>query len=153
MGGGDGLHRGGPVGADQELTRPDRLFYDAGCGLCHHAVRFFLRHDPRGTLRFAPLGGETFLRSVPPEVRRDLPDSLVVLTPQGRTLVRAAAVAHLLHRLGGPWSLLGWAWGALPRAVSDRIYEALARNRRRWFRSPGDTCPASPDALRDRFDP
>src|SRR5688500_7691993 len=34
------------------------LLYDGTCGLCNGAVQLVLRHDRRGTLRFAPLQGE-----------------------------------------------------------------------------------------------
>jgi predicted DCC family thiol-disulfide oxidoreductase YuxK len=141
------------VGADQGLRETDRLFYDGGCGLCHRAVRFFASRDHAGTIRYAPLGGETFRRALLPEVRAVLPDSLVVRTAEGRVLVRAAAVSYLLHRLGGGWRLLGWMGDASPRALSDRLYEALARNRRRWFHPPEEACPILPLAQRARFDP
>lgn len=152
MGGGAGLHRGGPVGAGQGLS-PEWIFYDGACGLCHGAVRFLVRHDRRGAFRFAPLGGETFLREVRPESRGELPDSLVVLAAGSPPLVRTAALIHLLRRLGGGWSLLAGLVGILPRAWMDGCYDTVARRRRHWFRPPGATCPALPPDQRARFDP
>lgn len=141
------------MGADQGLTDPDRLFYDGGCGLCHRAVRFLMARDPAGAIRFAPLGGETFLRTVPPERQAALPDSLVVQTSEGRILVRTAAAARLLWRLGGGWRLLERLGRILPRTVTDRLYDFVARHRRRWFPAPSGSCPLLPAELRDRFDP
>lgn len=131
----------------------DRLFYDGSCGLCHQAVRFFAFRDHAGLLRFAPLGGETFLKILPLEVRAGLPDSLVVRTAEGRVLVRAAAVSYLLGHLRGGWRLLGWMGATLPQALANRLYDALARNRRRWLRPPDKACPVLPLAQRGRFDP
>lgn len=152
MGGGAGLHRGGPVGAGEGLG-PERVFYDGACGLCHGAVRFLIRRDRRGAFRFAPLGGDTFLREVGPELRAALPDSLVLITAGGRVLVRTAAVRHLLRRLGGVWALLAKLVALLPQARADGLYDALARRRRRWFRRPEATCPVLPPDQRVRFDP
>ncbi len=133
---------------------PERLFYDGHCGLCHGAVRFVLARDRAGTLfRFAPLGGESFLREVPLAERQDLPDSIVVVTREGRRLVRWRAACHILLRVGGCWGLLGRVLGAVPAALGDRFYDFVARNRHRFFRKPADTCPVASPQLRRRFDP
>lgn len=153
MGGGAGLHRGGPVGAGQGLNGPDRLFYDGGCGLCHRAVSFLAGRDRAGAIRFAPLGGATFLRSLPLEARGSLPDSLVVLTAEGGLLTRSAAVRHLLRRIGGGWGLLARAAGLLPLAWADGLYDAVARRRGRWFPPPVEGCPLPPGDQRARFEP
>lgn len=78
-------------------------------------MRFVLAEDRAGTaFRFAPLQGETFAARVPAEMRRLLPDSLVVLTEGGETLVRSAAVLYVLGRLGGLWWPLASGIGVLP---------------------------------------
>ena len=158
MGGGGGLHRGGPVGADQGLSPsqnpvpglvpgPTRVFYDGGCGLCHGAVRFAARRDILGRLRFAPLDGPTFRRTVPVEARRDLPDSLVVLTAEGAVLSRSEAILHLLGRLGSPWPAVASVLAWVPVPLRDGVYRLVARLRRRQeactLVTPGD----------DRFEP
>lgn len=152
MGRGAGLHRGGPVGADQGLTPdpspgPTRVFYDGSCGLCHGAVRFAARRDTLRRLRFAPLDGPTFRRAVPAEARRDLPDSLVVLTAEGAVLSRSEAILHLLRRLGSPWLAVAATLAWVPVPLRDGIYRLVARLRRRReacaLVAPGD----------DRFEP
>ena len=70
----------------------DLLFYDGGCGLCHRWVRFVLWADRGGVFRFAPLGGETFRSRVREDEREGLPDSLVLLTPDGSLRTRSAAL-------------------------------------------------------------
>lgn len=144
------------MGADQGLSpssRPDpgpvptRVFYDGGCGLCHGAVRFAARRDTLGRLRFAPLDGPTFQRTVPAEARRALPDSLVVLTPEGAVLSRSEAILHLLGRLGSPWPAVASVLAWVPVPLRDGVYRLVARLRRRQeactLVTPGD----------DRFEP
>ena len=139
-------------------TRPasstlDLVFFDGACGLCHHTVRWLLLADAAGEhFRFAPLGGQRFEQLFDPGQRQHLPDSLVVRTARGRILVRAAAVAHLLQRLGGFRGLLGRGLGALPTIVGDSLYGLVARSRKHLFRRPPSTCPQVPPELAQRFD-
>ena len=133
------------MGADQGLTR---LFYDGGCGLCHGLARFVARHDRTGKLRFAPLRGETFTRRMPPENREGLPDSLVVLSPEGSLLTRSGAAIHLLLRMGPGWRACGLALGWVPSVIRDAAYDLLARHRPRR-----QVCAREDRVEGDRFDP
>ena len=142
---GNGLHRGGVVGADQGLTR---LFYDGTCGLCRGVVRFAARHDRSGGIRFAPLGGRTFDRLVPAEARRDLPDSLLVLASDWSLLVRSSAVVHLLGRMGPAWRLLGILLSWIPEGLRDAAYDWVAR----WRPRPSP-CPVDKRPHDERFEP
>ena len=136
------------------LTQAELIFYDGRCGLCHHTVRFVLKHDRSGNaFRFAPLQGETFLRRVPIAQRADLPDSIVILTEQGSLLVRSDAILHILRRLGGGWKLVAAITGAIPWLLRDAAYNSVARIRYRIFGKREDSCPIVPVKLRARFDP
>lgn len=131
---------------------PEMVFYDGHCGLCHGAVRFLLAEDSQGTkFRFAPLGSEKFLAAIPEHLRRDLPDSLVVMTEQGRLLTQSSAVLHLLSRLGGIWRALSLVFAIVPKPLRDALYDQIARLRHRWFAAPEAACPMLPPALRERF--
>ena len=132
----------------------ERIFYDGDCGVCHWSVGFVARHDPDGkTFRFAPLDGESFENSVPAELRRQLPDSMVVQTADGSVLLRSEGVVHILRRLGSFWRPLGWALAIVPRPLRDFFYDRFARIRHRLVRRPQGVCPMVPVELRRRFDP
>jgi predicted DCC family thiol-disulfide oxidoreductase YuxK len=132
---------------------PPQLFYDGSCGLCHLWVRFALAVDPRGETRFAPLGGETFLRRVPEAEREGLPDSLVMLTRDGRVLTRSEGVLSLLREMGGLWRALAALVAVVPRGLTDVVYDGVARVRHRVFPRPEGVCPVVPGPARSRFDP
>jgi predicted DCC family thiol-disulfide oxidoreductase YuxK len=129
------------------------LFYDGDCGLCHASVRFVLNRDRRDHFRFAPLGGDTFDRTVPVDGREHLPDSLVLLSENDGLLTRSDAVLHVLYRLGGGWRLLARLAAVVPRSLRDRIYDLVARWRRQLFARPAGTCPVVPPSLRGRLLP
>jgi predicted DCC family thiol-disulfide oxidoreductase YuxK len=133
--------------------QPEILFYDGYCGLCHRAVRFVVAADRKGTLfRFAPLQGGTFQRLVSPEQRATLPDSVVVMTADGKLLARSEALLHILRRLGGAWKALALVLNILPRGFGDFLYDFVARIRYRIFGRRDRLCPVMRPEWRARFD-
>ena len=139
--------------AEGSAPRIERIFYDGHCGLCHGAVRFVIARDPQGRLfRYAPLEGGTFAALVPAERRVGLPDSVVVLTEDGRLLVRSDSFIHILRRLGGFWRVTGAIIVVIPRTIRDGVYNFIARVRYRIFGRRPEVCPVTPAELRGRFD-
>ena len=82
-----------------------------------------------------------------------LPDSVVVLTPDGHVLARSKAVQRTLERLGGAWTVPLAISRVVPRAVIDACYDAIARMRRRIFKKPPAACPNVSPEWRSRFLP
>lgn len=140
---------GSPVAAT------DIVFYDGHCGLCHASVRFILRREkPTSALPlFAPLLGETFNRLVRPAIGCEVPDSLHVLTRDGRLLNRSRAVIHLARGLGGGWARLAAVSSWCPTVVLDLIYRLVAAMRKRLLKPPASTCPMAGSEHRHRFLP
>jgi predicted DCC family thiol-disulfide oxidoreductase YuxK len=135
-------------------SRPDLLFYDGRCGLCHRLVRFAVTRDRDGTrFRFAPLEGETFLAQYDSARRAALPDSIVLHTADGRTMLRSEAAFAIAERLGGPWRVAARLAGLLPRWLTDLGYDAVARIRGLLFARPEGSCPLLPPEVRGRFLP
>ena len=119
------------------------LFFDGECGFCNGAVRWFLRHDRRGVLRFAPLQGETYAALEVPEKPRDM--STMVLLKDGRLYTRSSASARLLMALGGWWAVIGALMWVVPKPLRDLGYRLVARHRYRIAgRRPGGEACAIP---------
>lgn len=130
----------------------DHVFYDSHCGFCQGWVRFIVMRDRRGVFHFAPLHGETFRNLVPESERGNLPDSVVVVTADGKVLTRSTAAVHLLGRLAGPWRVFAAVIGVLPRPLRDCGYDRVASVRRLLAAKPVDACPVVPVELRQRFE-
>jgi predicted DCC family thiol-disulfide oxidoreductase YuxK len=125
------------------------LLFDGECNLCSGAVAFVLRRDRSGAFRFASLqspAGRALLRR---HGRSTSSLSTVVLIDGDRVLLRSDAVLEVARRLGGAWPLL---YGLLlvPRALRDRLYDVIARRRRRWF-GRRETCLLPTPEVADRF--
>jgi predicted DCC family thiol-disulfide oxidoreductase YuxK len=122
--------------------------------MCHAWVKWLVRRDVSGRLfLYAPLGGPTFLSSVPPEIQPTLPDSIVVLTTDYQVLTRSRATLYLVKSLSFPWSVfycLGIPW---PIKLLDFFYDRVASIRKKIFATPKSVCPILPAHLRKRFLP
>ena len=133
---------------------PTQVFYDGHCGLCHRFVRLVLAEDLDGrAFRFAPLDSAAARAAYDAREQASLPDSVVVRTPEGETLVRSRGALHVLARLGGMWRLVGALLGIVPRSLLDAAYDVVARVRHRIFGRTATACPIEPPHLAARFDP
>ncbi len=114
-----------------EQSGGEVIFYDATCRVCRAAARSVRRADAAAArFQIAPLGGDSFRACVPEGERRELPDSLVVRTGEGRLLVRSDAVLHILSGLGPGAGWLAALLRAVPRPIRDWAYDVFARARR-----------------------
>ena len=135
-----------------EDEQPDVLFYDGSCGLCHRTTRLLLAEDAGGEkFRFAPLDSVTYRETF--DDKEPLPDSVVLLRPNGQYFTRTSAVVRLFERLGGYWRLLALGLAIIPRPIRDAGYDAIARIRHRLFAKPTDACPLMPPEYGRRWLP
>jgi len=124
------------------------IFFDDVCIMCNGFVNLLLRVDRRQQFLFAPLGGETARKLLPP-----LPDdptkwSMVYVDESG-IYDESDASLQVYRRLGGPWWLLSLA-RFIPRWIRNPAYRIIARNRYRWF-GKRETCRIPSAAEKARF--
>lgn len=130
------------------------LLYDGLCGFCDSTVQFILRHDRRGTLKFATLQGD-FAREViarHPEMAGV--DSLILVgrdtvSGEERVFVRSEGALEVARYLGGAWHVARGV-AIVPRFVRDWAYDGFARIRYRVF-GRYNSCPIPTPEQRARF--
>ena len=131
------------------------IFYDGVCGLCSRLNRFVLARDRRAHFHFASLQSAFAREALAPYGKdpTDL-DTFYLLTDPGtdraRLRAKSQAVVALLERLGGLWKLVGGLLGLVPLRLRERGYEAVARNRYRFF-GKHEACPIPAPEHRGRF--
>ena len=108
------------------------IVFDGMCVLCSANARFVLRHDRRGHFRLTtaqgPLGESLYRRF---GLSTDSYETMLVVE-RGRLLTESDAVLAIVRGLGWPWRAAAAA-AFVPRAVRDRLYRLIARNRFRLF--------------------
>lgn len=108
------------------------VVFDAQCLVCSGWVRFLLRHDRRGVLRFASMQGATGRALLTQAGLRVDGLQTLLLVDGTRSWQHTAAILRVLHALGWPWRL-AWAAWLVPAPLRDAAYRWLARNRYRFF--------------------
>lgn len=116
------------------IAHPLILFYDGDCGLCDRSVRWCMRRDRAGKLRYAPLQGETYAAIQSAEKPTNF--DTVVLYDNGVFRTRSDAALTLLSTVGGVWKFLAAIARIIPRPLRDAVYKLIARNRRRILGGP-----------------
>lgn len=125
------------------------VVFDAQCLLCSRWVKFLLKYDRLGVIRFASMQGQTGQALLAQAgLRVDGLQTLLVVD-QGRSWQHTGAILRLLHVLGWPWRAAWLAW-PIPAPVRDAAYRLVARNRYRWF-GRSDTCLVPPAGQSARF--
>ncbi len=125
------------------------LFFDGVCGLCNGFVQFLFDIDQALVFKVATLQGTFAAEKLPESARTNL-NSLVVMTDQGRLLIRSRAVLFILDQVGGLWRIVSFAGKVIPSAIADFIYDFIAKNRYRVF-GKMETCRMPTPEERSRF--
>jgi len=137
-----------PTGGPEVISGPVVLF-DGVCNLCNAAVRFTVRRDPVGQVRFAALQSEAGQRLLARHGLTAASFDSFVLIEGGRVYTQSSAGLRVLRRLRHPWPLL-YGFVAVPKPIRDAVYRWIARNRYRWF-GQRDACMVPTPELRRRF--
>lgn len=129
------------------MARPDKIvLFDGVCNLCNGLVKFIIRHDRRGVVRFSSLQSQ-FARTILNEKSLET-DSVIYLT-QGKALIRSDAILHMFRDMGGLWKLL-YGFIVVPKFIRDFFYDLVARHRYRIF-GKRETCMVPTPDMKERF--
>jgi predicted DCC family thiol-disulfide oxidoreductase YuxK len=125
------------------------IIFDGHCAMCSSFARFILRHDRQGRYRLlpaqTPLGGALYRHFGLDPVNYETN----ILLDNGVAWFKSDGSLKMFQGLGFPWSMLR-VFALLPRAVRDRMYSIIARNRLRWF-GRTEVCYFSEPDHADRF--
>lgn len=125
------------------------IIFDGYCALCSGWAAFVLRHDQAGAYRLlsaqSPLGHALYVHyGLNPQ---DYETNILIA--DGVATFKSESSIRMLEGLGFPWRLAA-AFRILPRALRDRMYETVARNRIKWF-GARETCYLPDAKFADRF--
>ncbi len=129
------------------------FFYDGSCGFCAASVRFLHRIDRADRLRFAPLGGITFLANIDVRTARRVTNSQgewqgAVALAKNEVYLGEEAVLKALSYCSWPGPFLGKASRVAPKCLRDAIYEFIAKRR---FKIKRSTCQIPESRLRAKL--
>jgi predicted DCC family thiol-disulfide oxidoreductase YuxK len=125
------------------------IIFDGLCVLCSTSAAFVLRHDKAGAFRLlaaqSPLG-TAFYSHYGLDPRNY---ETMILVADGVAFFKSEAAIRIAKGLGLPWSLAVIS-RVVPRALRDRFYAWVARNRLKWF-GRRESCYRPDPRHADRF--
>jgi predicted DCC family thiol-disulfide oxidoreductase YuxK len=106
------------------------MFYDGACCLCNRLVRFILQRSH--SLQVAPLQSDTAKNLLKHDYARLMALNTMAVLENNTLYMKSNAVLRIIRNMRGLWPVL-LVFKVVPVSVRDKLYEVLARNRRRWF--------------------
>ncbi|MAB31002.1 MAG: thiol-disulfide oxidoreductase [Formosa sp.] len=123
------------------------VFFDGVCNLCQGSVRYLIKHDKKGFLKFASLQGN-YAKDFVNETEIQSMQSILFF--DGKMLYKKSTAILKLSRLLGGWYQLLLLGYILPRFFRDWLYNIVAKNRYRWF-GKKDQCMLPSKGFENRF--
>ena len=129
------------------------VFFDGVCNLCQGSVRYLIKNDKKGVLKFASLQGDYAKDFVN---QKDFVDQTEIHSMQsimffdGKNLYKKSTAVLKLSSLLGNWHQLLLLGYILPRFLRDWLYDIVANNRYRLF-GKKDECMLPSKGLENRF--
>ncbi|WP_347550143.1 thiol-disulfide oxidoreductase DCC family protein [Pseudalkalibacillus hwajinpoensis] len=125
------------------------ILFDGVCNLCNGVVKLMFKYDKKAVFSFAALESEVAKRLLNEVgMKNNVPDSVVVINGSN-ALVKSDAALYIVKRLGGFFQLLV-VFKILPRQLRDKLYDAVAKRRYRWF-GKQESCMMPTPEHRKRF--
>ena len=109
------------------------ILFDGRCNLCDTSVQFIIKRDTKDVFRFVSLQsnlGQELLQQLPISTQKI--DSIILYESDNVFYFKSKAIFEIAKSIGGVfYCLLIFKW--LPIAVTNTIYDYVAKNRYRWF--------------------
>lgn len=126
------------------------VLFDGICNLCHNAVQFIIKRDPKNKFVFASLDSEIGERLLSERhIDRSKIDSIVLIIPDDAYFIKSDAALEISKSLSGIYPIFSY-FSILPQAFRDFVYDLIAKNRYRIF-GKKEECPLPSQAQREKF--
>jgi predicted DCC family thiol-disulfide oxidoreductase YuxK len=126
------------------------ILFDGLCNLCDASVQFIIKRDTKDVFRFVSLQsdlGQELLQQLPISTQKI--DSIILYESDKAYYYKSEAVFEIVKSIGGFfYCLLIFKW--LPTAVTNTIYDYIARNRYRWW-GKKESCLVPSQELQSKF--
>jgi predicted DCC family thiol-disulfide oxidoreductase YuxK len=109
------------------------ILFDGHCNLCDALVQFIINRDTKDVFRFVSLQsdlGQELLQKLPLSIQKT--DSIILYESEKVFFYKSQAVFEIVNSIGGIFFCL-LIFRLIPIAVTNKIYDFIARNRYKWF--------------------
>ena len=126
------------------------ILFDGLCNLCNASVQLIIKRDTKDVFRFVSLQsnlGQELLQQLPISTQKI--DSIILYESDKVFYYKSKAIFEIVNNIGGIfYCLLIFKW--LPIAITNTIYDYIAKNRYRWF-GKKEQCLVPTKELQSKF--
>ncbi|WP_188315954.1 thiol-disulfide oxidoreductase DCC family protein [Chitinophaga agrisoli] len=130
--------------------RNNIILYDGSCAFCNAFIRRIIHLDlvhfqlcDQQSRQFRPLAMAYSL----PQAGGPGPGTIYLLQ-DGKVYTKTAAIGRILEGCRQPYSFLGWLLTIIPSAISNPVYDWIARRRHKLMTT--HACPVPTAAMKER---
>ena len=124
------------------------ILFDGVCNLCNNSVQFIVKRDPTAKFNFAAIQSEIGEKLLRQHGFHQAVNSFILIE-NDRIYLKSSAALRVCGKLQGLWKLLV-IFQIIPPFIRDIFYDAVAKNRYRWF-GKKDSCMIPSPELKKRF--
>lgn len=130
------------------LNQNNIILFDGECNFCNYWVNFVLKRDKQKVFKFASLNSETGNKL---KLQHQIPATIdsIVLIKNDHVFIKSQAAIEIAKNLNRFWFLMV-VFKIIPVFLRDAVYDAVAKNRYRWFGKSVCELPQNID-FKDKF--
>lgn len=128
---------------------PKLILFDGVCNFCNYWINVAIRSDNRNRLHFAPMQSNIAKKLMESYGLDPLQTDSFIYIEEGKAHLRSTAVLRIARQLRFPFPLL-YAFIVLPRFIRDSLYDAVARNRYRFW-GKRENCMVPTEEVKAKF--
>lgn len=125
------------------------ILFDGVCNLCDAVINKVIKADKKNHFVFASLQSETGQKIIQHIGLDQSTDSVVLYIPGYAYYVKSDAALEIAKLLGGKYSLLSLS-KIFPKALRDKGYDYIAKNRYKWY-GKKDQCMIPTPEIKAKF--
>ncbi|MCG9792756.1 thiol-disulfide oxidoreductase DCC family protein [Flavobacterium algicola] len=126
------------------------IIFDGVCNLCNSAINYIIAHDNKDIFRFVALQsnlGQEILKHIGIDTHEI--DSIILYLPTKAYYYKSEAALEIAKDLNGFLPMLS-LFRVIPSALSNYIYDCIAKNRYRWY-GKKESCMIPTPELQSKF--
>jgi predicted DCC family thiol-disulfide oxidoreductase YuxK len=131
------------------MSKNGVILFDGCCNICTRSVQFIIKRDPWVYFKFAPMQSDAGRKLLGTHGLQPATTDTIILVEGSGCFTKSDAVIGVASRLSGFWPIFR-VLSMIPRPIRDWCYDAIAKNRYRWF-GKRKTCMVPPEDHLNRF--
>ena len=125
------------------------ILFDGVCNYCNRWVNFYIRHDKKNKLRFAPLQSEKAKELLKKYNINAADLNSVVLIENNKAYVKSSAGLRPFKYLNGLYPVF-YSWLIVPAFIRNFFYNIIAGNRYKWW-GKKESCMVPTEEVKSKF--